>query len=113
MILSHQLLRQLFDPLEIKGVEKLERENNLLQLNLPGNPLKDSRPTSHRQISVLVGQIRPLHRYVTVVSEVEAVNRFVAIALLFWIVLDQNADTSCYSNAFLQVSTVNFVAERD
>lgn len=101
----------LLNALEVKCVEKLEGENKLLQLHLTVSTLEDPRPASHGQIRVLVGQIGSLHRNVTVISEVQAVDGLITITFLFWFVFDQNAYSSSYSNSFFQVPTVQLIIE--
>jgi hypothetical protein len=99
------------NPLEVKCVEKLDGENKLLQLHLTVSTLEDPRPASHGQIRVLIGQIGSLHRNVTVVSEVEAVDGLITITFLSWFVFDQNAYSSSYSKSFFQVPTVQLIIE--
>lgn len=97
---------QVLNALQIKCVKQLKRKHKLLQLNLPIHSLEDAGSTSHSQISVLIGQIRSLHSYVTIVSKVEAVSCFISVTFLFWFVFDQNAYTRCYSQPLLQVSSI-------
>ena len=86
--LTKKLLWQVFNTLQIKGVEEFEGEHNLVQLHLPIHPLKYPRSTSHSQTRVFVGQIWSLHRYVTVVPEVKAVCGLVPVTFLLWFVLN-------------------------
>jgi hypothetical protein len=104
--LPKKLFGQVSNTLQIKCVEKLEGENNLLQLHLSVHPLKDPRTTSHSQTRILEGQIGSLHRYVTVVPEVEAVDRLVPVPFLLRFVFDQNAYSRCDPRPFLQVSGI-------
>jgi hypothetical protein len=75
-------------------------EYDLLQLHLPVRALKDPGAAGHRQVRVLVGQVRSLHRYVTVVPEVEGVDRLVPVTFLLRFVFDQNAQTTFFSPRF-------------
>ncbi|KAM1009963.1 hypothetical protein ACFX2C_045493 [Malus domestica] len=101
-----KLLRQILNPLQIKCVQNLEGEQNLVQLHLPVHPFENPRPTSHSQIRVLVSQVRPLNRHVAVVPEIEAVNCLVSISFLLRLVFDQNADSRRYPQPFLKISGV-------
>ena len=105
--LPQEIRRQLLDALQVKGVEELEGENNLLKLNLTVGPFEDSGTTGDGQIRILVGQVRPLHRYVTIVSEIEAVYGLVPVSFLPWNILYQHAYPRCYSQPLLQVSRVD------
>jgi hypothetical protein len=111
--LPKKLFGQVSNTLQIKCVEKLEGENNLLQLHLSVHPLKDPRTTSHSQTRILVGQIGSLHRYVTVVPEVKAEYGLVPVTFLFRSVLNQNAHACCYSQPFLQVSGIYLQYKKD
>ena len=59
---TEKLLRQVLDSLQVKSVEKLEGEDELLQLHLVVGPFEDATPTGHSQVSVFIGQVLPLHR---------------------------------------------------
>lgn len=89
--LDNKLLGKVLDALEVKRVEEFKGENNLLKLHLAIRPLEHPRSACHRQVRILVRQIRSLHRYVTVVPEVKAVYRLVPVAFLFRLVFYQNA----------------------
>lgn len=49
----------------------------------------------------------------TIVTEIKAENCFVPVPLFLGLVLDQNANSCCYSYPFLQAPGVYFVGERD
>ena len=49
---TEKLLRQVLDSLQVKSVEKLEGEDELLQLHLAVGPFEDATPTGHSQVSV-------------------------------------------------------------
>lgn len=101
-----KLLRQVLNPLQVKSVQDLEREHNLVQLHMPVHPFEDPRTTSHRQAGVLVSQVGSLDRNVTIVPEIEAVHGLVSVTFLFRLAFDQNAQTSRYPQAFLKISGV-------
>lgn len=105
--IAEQLLGQLRDALQVEGVEELEGEDDLAQLRMPGRPLEDAGPAGNGQVSVLVCQVRPLHRYVAVVAEVEAKYRFVSVTLLLRHMLDQDADPRRDPQPLSKVTTVN------
>lgn len=110
--LPGQLSGQIRNPFEIKSVEELEREDDLVKLDLPGHPLEDPTPAGHRQVRVLVSQVRPLHRHVPVIPEVEAVNGLVAVPFLLRHVLNQHAEPRRNAEPLLQVAGVELVGER-
>lgn len=105
--LAQKLRREVRYALEVESVEELEREDDLLELHLAIHPLEYTGSTSHRQIRVLVRQVRPLHRDVAVVAKVEAVDGLVPVAFLLRLVLDQYAYSGGYAGPFLQVPGVN------
>lgn len=105
--LAEQLLGQLRDALQVESVEELEGEDDLVQLHLPGRPLEDAGPAGDGQVSVLVCQVRPLHRYLAVVAEVEAKYSFVPVTILLWYMLDQDADPRRDPQPLLKIATIN------
>lgn len=111
--LAEELLREVLDALEVESVEELEREHNLVELDLAGGPLKDAGAAGDGEICVLVRQIRALNGNVTVVSEVETVDGLVSVSFLLRLVLDQNADSCGYAHALLHTPCVQLVAEGD
>lgn len=104
--LTQQVGGQVGDPLQVESVKKLEGENQLLQLHLTVHSGEDAGAAGHRQIRILVGEISSLHRDVTVVSKVEAVNRLVPVSFLLRLVLDQNAYPRCDPQSFLKVPRI-------
>ena len=85
--LAKQLFWEFTNSLQIESVENLKGEDDLVEPNLTGDAFKNARPTSNSQIRVLVSQVRSLHRYVTVVSEVKAEDGLVAITFQFGFML--------------------------
>ena len=75
--LAKQLCWEFTNSLQIESVENLKGEDDLVELDLTGDTFKNARPTSNSQIRVLVSQVRSLHLYVTVVSEVRSISAVV------------------------------------
>lgn len=111
---SGELHRQISDnTFQVKSVEQLGRIHKLMKLDLSVSSFEDAGATGDGEKRVLVSQVRSLNGNVTVFAEVEAVRSFEAFAFLLRNVLDQNAETCGDPDAFLEVSGVEFVSERD
>lgn len=103
---GRKLLGQVLNPLQVKSVQDLEWEHNLVQLHMPIHSFEDPRTTSHRQAGVLVSQVGSLDRNVTIVPEIEAVHGLVSVTFFFRLAFYQNAQASRYPQAFLKISGV-------
>ena len=104
--IAEELLRQIRDPLELKCVEELKGEDDLLQFDLAVDAFEDARATGDCKIRFLVCQVRPLHRNVAVVTEIEAVYRLVSVSIALRHVLDQDTEPCCDPQPLLQVPMV-------
>lgn len=104
---AEQVPGQVRDALEVEGVEDLEGEDDLVELHLAVDALEDARPAGDRQVRLLVGQVRALHRDVAVVAEVEAVDGLVPVAVAVGDVLDQHADPRRDPQPLVQAAVVN------
>ena len=78
-----------------------------MELDLAVGALEDARPAGDRQVRLLVGQVRALHRDVAVVAEVEAVDGLVPVAVPVRDVLDQHADPRRDPQPLVQAAAVH------
>jgi hypothetical protein len=113
---AEQVPGQVRDAPEVEGVEDLEGEDDLVELDLAVDALEDAGAAGDRQVRLLVGQVRALHRDVAVVSEVEAVDGLVAVAVAVGDVLDEHADARGDAQPLVQAAVVHLqvgVVERE
>ena len=103
---AEQLPRQVGDALEVEGVEDLEGEDDLVELDLAVGAFEDAGAAGDGEVGLLVGQVRALHGDVAVVAEVEAVDGLVAVAVALRHVLDQDADPRRDPQPLVQASAV-------
>jgi hypothetical protein len=104
---AEQFLWQVGDALEVQGVEDLEGEDDLVELDLAVGALEDAGAASDGEVRLLVGQVRTLHGDVAVVAQVEAVDGLVPVAVALRHVLDQEADPGRHAQALVKAPVVH------
>jgi hypothetical protein len=107
---AEQVPGQVRDAPEVEGVEDLEGEYDLVELDLAVGALEDAGAARDGQVRLLVGQVRALHRDVAVVAEVEAVDGLVPVAVAVGDVLDEHADAGGDAQPLVQAAVVNLGA---
>ena len=104
---AEQLPRQVRDALEVEGVEDLEGEDDLVELDLPVGALEHPGASGDGEVGLLVGEVWPLHGEVAVVAEVDAVDGLVAVPVALRHVLDQDADPRRDPDPLVQAPVVH------